>query len=183
METILKKYWKTIAFTCTIMILALFNYQIFQKEQILERGDLVFLELAPVDPTSLLQGDYMDLRYAIANPQFYPDSLSNRGFLIIKLNDKRIGEFVRYQNEKKPLQQGEYAIKYFKKDFRINIGAESFFFQQGKGYALDSAKFGALRIDPSSGTSLLFGLADKNLHIIDLSKVEAKPIGKDALAL
>ena len=175
MENLIKKHWKILAIFFSLLILAVFNYQILHKEETLAKGDLFFLELAPVDPTSLMQGDYMDLRYAITNDLIYNDSMPNRGFLVIKLNERRIGQFVRFQTEKEPLKQGEYSMKYFRKDFSVNIGAESFFFQQGKGYALDDAKFGALRVD-KSGNSLLFGLADKNLQIIDLSKVQVKPI-------
>lgn len=173
METILKKYWKALALAFALLILALFNYQVFQKEHTLKKGKLVFLELAPIDPTSLLQGDYMGLRYAITTELQYNDSLPKRGFLVVRADEKGVGKLLRYQEDKQNLKQGEILVKYFQKDFRINIGAESFFFQQGKGYALDSAEFGALRVDPS-GSSLLFGLADKNLKIIDLSRVEAK---------
>ncbi|MFX7329222.1 GDYXXLXY domain-containing protein, partial [Acinetobacter baumannii] len=34
-----------------------------QKEMLLKEGQLVLLPLAPVDPRSLMQGDYMALRY------------------------------------------------------------------------------------------------------------------------
>ena len=35
------------------------------KETTILKGKLVYLELAPVDPRSLMQGDYMALYYAI----------------------------------------------------------------------------------------------------------------------
>ncbi len=49
------------------VILAVMNTAIWQKEQILAEGETVYLKLAPVDPRSLMQGDYMRLRYAIDN--------------------------------------------------------------------------------------------------------------------
>ena len=43
-----------------------FGGMVVQKEAVLEEGHLVLLALAPVDPRSLMQGDYMTLRYAVA---------------------------------------------------------------------------------------------------------------------
>ena len=49
------------------LLFAFFNAQILLKEHTRTSGNLVLLELAPVDPRSLMQGDYMTLRYAIAS--------------------------------------------------------------------------------------------------------------------
>ncbi|KAA0891152.1 GDYXXLXY domain-containing protein [Pusillimonas sp. ANT_WB101] len=48
------------------LVLGLANATIYQKEQILAHGERVVLELAPVDPRSLMQGDYMALRFGVA---------------------------------------------------------------------------------------------------------------------
>ena len=40
------------------------NGSIWQREQLLGSGRVVILELAPVDPRSLMQGDYMALTFA-----------------------------------------------------------------------------------------------------------------------
>ncbi|WP_299568993.1 GDYXXLXY domain-containing protein [uncultured Shewanella sp.] len=50
-----------------VLILSLVNWQIYQKEQHIHHGELIYLELAPVDPRSLMQGDYMALRFQISN--------------------------------------------------------------------------------------------------------------------
>ena len=52
----------------TLGILAIVNAQIAIKEGIIEDGRIVLLRLAPRDPRSLMQGDYMALRYAMADP-------------------------------------------------------------------------------------------------------------------
>ena len=41
------------------ILLILFNKSLLHKEDTLANGTLVLLELAPVDPRSLMQGDYM----------------------------------------------------------------------------------------------------------------------------
>ena len=47
------------------LVLVVTNVLIFQKERLLASPQGILLELAPVDPRSLIQGDYMALAYAI----------------------------------------------------------------------------------------------------------------------
>ncbi|MEY4484068.1 MAG: hypothetical protein RL693_1520, partial [Verrucomicrobiota bacterium] len=61
------------------------NVLIFQKEQTLANGRQVFLKLAPVDPRSLMQGDYMSLRYEIAR-KFEPEKINKDGRLIVEVD-------------------------------------------------------------------------------------------------
>src|SRR5690606_22974697 len=49
------------------VILAVVNLGIYQRDQILKHGESVILALAPVDPRSLMQGDYMALRFQVAD--------------------------------------------------------------------------------------------------------------------
>ncbi|WP_351125065.1 GDYXXLXY domain-containing protein, partial [Shewanella sp. T24-MNA-CIBAN-0130] len=58
-----RSLWAIIA---ALVILAGINYKIFQQEQLLANGEIILFELAPVDPRSLMQGDYMALNYDIA---------------------------------------------------------------------------------------------------------------------
>ena len=50
-----------------LLALAVANHGIFQRERILADGRVLLLELAPVDPRSLMQGDYMALEFAAAD--------------------------------------------------------------------------------------------------------------------
>ena len=50
-----------------LLILAIVNVSIYSSEQILEKVQPVLLEIAPRDPRSLIQGDYLRLRYEMAN--------------------------------------------------------------------------------------------------------------------
>ena len=50
-----------------VVVLGLSNFKIGEYEHVLESGETVILELAPVDPRSLMQGDYMELRFAITD--------------------------------------------------------------------------------------------------------------------
>ena len=50
-----------------VVILGVINSQIVTKERTVREGAVVLLRLAPIDPRSLLQGDYMALRYRLAD--------------------------------------------------------------------------------------------------------------------
>ena len=89
------------------ILLGLVNWQIYQKEQHLAHGTKVYLELAPVDPRSLMQGDYMALRFKIADDiraalkhvqaQSMADqqSLSNSdGYVIVNIDENHIAHFL-----------------------------------------------------------------------------------------
>ncbi|MCF1715653.1 GDYXXLXY domain-containing protein [Flavihumibacter sp. RY-1] len=148
-----------------LLVLGYFLYSIMEKEKLLTTGQLVLLELAPVDPRSLMQGDYMQLNYKIAR-DFSEDSVPKRGFLVVKLDQAGVASPVRIQSDGKPIQPGEQLIRYTAPEpWNINIGAESYFFQEGKAANYDSARYGGLRID-TKGNSLLVGLYDKNRKLI-----------------
>lgn len=162
----MKKYKWIIILINLIVLLVFFNNSIFKKEKLLSKGQLVLLELAPVDPRSLMQGDYMRLRYAISN-NLKADSISKRGFVVVKLEENGIAKRVRIQEDYTPINQNEFLIEYTSKNrWNINIGAESYFFQEGEGEKYEKAKYGGLKID-NDGNSLLVGLYDENLKRIE----------------
>jgi len=56
-----------------VLVLGVVNYDIWQKQQVVENGQQILLKLRPVDPRSLMQGDFMRLRYAeIVLPDLVP---------------------------------------------------------------------------------------------------------------
>lgn len=157
----MKKYKWIIILVNLLLVLGLFNHSMMKKETLLTDGELALLELAPVDPRSLMQGDYMTLNYAISQ-DVKRDSTPKRGFCVVKLAENGVAERVRIQAGKTPLNEGEFLIVYtLTSRGRLNIGAESFFFQEGHAERYEKAKYGGLRID-HQGNSLLVGLYDEN---------------------
>jgi len=143
-------------------LLTFFNYSITAKEQLLKDGQLILLELAPVDPRSLMQGDYMQLRYQLATDH-NGDSIPKRGFVVINLDTNKVASFVRFQIGTVPLSKNEIIIEYNFYNYRVNIGAESYFFQEGKAAQYDSARYGAIRVN-KNGNSILIGLYNRKLQ-------------------
>lgn len=63
-----------------LAILAGINFTVWRYEQAMANGEVVLLRLAPVDPRSLMQGDYMRLNYEIARElATHRSSASDRG--------------------------------------------------------------------------------------------------------
>lgn len=161
----MKKYKWIIVLLNLVLLLIYFNHSIAKKEELLKDGQLVLLELAPVDPRSLMQGDYMALRYKISeNIDF--DNIPKRGYCVVVLDKDDRANKVRFQKGLTPLDKGEHLIEYTSSDkWNINIGAESFFFQEGQAERYEKAKYGGVKID-KDGNSLLVGLYDEQLRNI-----------------
>ena len=147
-------------------VFANFYAMIAEKQSLLRHGQTAFLALQPVDPRSIMQGDYMDLNYAVMNrlnmdhfheQEVHPAS----GAIIIHLDDRGIGAFVRY-DEGQPLGPGEHRLKYHHGGWRAVIGAESYFIPEGTGPEFAQAAYGELKLEPD-GTPLIIALCDKDL--------------------
>ena len=67
----MKKQSRILIITNLLLLLGYLNWSIYQKEQTLRDGQLVLFELAPVDPRSLMQGDYMSLRLFLGAESFF----------------------------------------------------------------------------------------------------------------
>jgi len=153
------KYKWIIILVNLFLLLLYFNHSVTKKEELLKNGQLVLLELAPVDPRSLMQGDYMALRYKISE-DIHSQNIPKRGYCVVQLNGKGVASKARFQKDPTPLNKGEHLIEYTSSDkWNINIGAESFFFQEGQGKKYEKAAYGGVKID-KGGNSLLVGLYD-----------------------
>ena len=154
---------RTIAYIAfAVLAVGVLNGLVFQKERLLARGDTVYLELAPVDPRSLIQGDYMRLDYQVADAirDRLPDDHGRHGRAVVRLDDRRVAEFVRLYDGG-DLADDELLLKWRLRG-DIYIGSNAFYFQEGHRDLYTDAAYGELRVDDSGGT-LLVGLRDENL--------------------
>jgi len=120
------------------------------------------VQLAPVDPRSLMQGDYMALNYSITG-RIWDDGGK---YVVVKVDDNNVATFVRQQNDKN-LNDGELLIRWTtNKRGRISIGADNYFFQEGTGDKYAYARYGLLRVD-SDGNCVLVGLCDWHKQLIE----------------
>ena len=86
-------------------------WEVSKKERLLASGDTVLLELAPVDPRSLMQGDYMRLDYAIARQWRQDASWPRDGAVVVVLDESGVAQFQR-RDQGESLAAGERRLTY-----------------------------------------------------------------------
>jgi uncharacterized membrane-anchored protein len=132
-------------------------WAVWDHEHTLAEGKIVLLELAPVDPRSLMQGDYMALRFAIDR----------------ELDDEAAYAWLALDPEKRaslqqtsadlPPPEGLLAMRIRKNQGNPTIGPNAFFFQEGTSERFNAAKWGEFRVAPN-GKALLTHLRDEKLE-------------------
>lgn len=160
-----------------IAILAIVNWQIVGKERVLRDGAPLLIALAPVDPRSLIQGDYMRLDYAIARQIAYQADWPRDGQIVVMPDADGVAQFVRRHESGEPLAPGERLLRYRRRAGRIRIGTDAFFFQEGHADRYTGARYGDLRVD-AAGEALLVGLRDaarQPLGAEERAAVEGEP--------
>ncbi|HLP50128.1 MAG TPA: GDYXXLXY domain-containing protein [Chitinophagales bacterium] len=161
----MKKYSKLLIALNLLLLLGFFINSVIKKEATLKNGQLVLLELAPVDPRSLLQGDYMRLRYRLVAERTY--ALTCRpGVCTVIVNDSSIVKQMILPGEKDTIAGKPYLLKYGCNGDEVHLGAESYFFEEGQAEKYSKAKYGGLRID-EAGNSILVGLYNENRRLIE----------------
>src|SRR5688500_12191582 len=110
-------------------VLVLVNLAILEKERTLADGRVVLLELAPVDPRSLMQGDYMALRFRAATDASLGEDRRD-GHLIVKVDSRGVGTFVRRDNGQ-PLAVDEVRLRYRVRNDQVRFATNAFFFEEG----------------------------------------------------
>ena len=144
-----------------IAVLALVNYSIYEKEQLLANGRVAFLELVPVDPRSLMQGDYMALRFKLQRDASPAGNLRD-GHIVAALDNRQVATFRRI-DDGTPLAADELKIIYRVRANEVKLGTNAFFFQEGDAEYYRGARYCEARID-HDGQMLLTGLRDENLQ-------------------
>lgn len=138
--------------------LGLVAWEVAKKERLLASGATVLLELAPRDPRSLIQGDYMQLDYALARQQPAGQNWPQDGALVVSADDDGVAQFRRL-DQGEPLAAGEQRLTYRVRGGRLQVGTNAFYFQEGTADTYTAARYGELRVGPD-GTALLVGLMD-----------------------
>ena len=151
-----------------MLILAAINQAIWHKEEVLKYGQSVSLAMAPVDPRSLMQGDYMALDWQLSRDiMSSSSSLPMTGKAVISVPDESgqiPAKFVRIDNGK-PLAANEVLIEYRLRNGRVKVVSDAYFFQEGQGMAFANARYGQFRVAPD-GQALLVGLQDGQMRLI-----------------
>lgn len=174
---------KKILLIINIVILFVITAFSATKEEGYRKLDNYFyLELAPVDPRSLLQGDYMTLNYDITDKvrNFIFDNLYNydennkdkearelanmkKAYIAVRLDENKVAKFVKITKEKTN-EKDLLFIAYKNNGFSVDINANSYLFQEGTGKKYENARYSKVV------------LVGDNLRLIDLRDKDFKEI-------
>ena len=166
-----------------LVVLAVLNFWVYRKELFIETAEEVYFELAPVDPRSLMQGDYMRLNYRIMeNLRKEFDRIRSAGEIeipaagkiVVRLDERRV-VFLKGMWNGDPLAENERLLHYSNGGgWRVHVGSESFFFEEGQGKAYQEARYGVFKLG-KDGQTILRALADENLVRIRPGAKEKTP--------
>src|SRR5207245_2902696 len=159
----------SIALIACLAVLALVNFSISGKERQLAQGAVVYLELAPVDPRSLMQGDYMALRFKLANdalPAIRSSASVSDGRIVALLDERSIAAFRRL-DDGASLAGREVLLRYRVRNGELKFATNAFFFQEGTARRYEGARYCEFRVAPD-GELLVSGLLGAQLQSLSV---------------
>jgi uncharacterized membrane-anchored protein len=164
---------KVIALLGLILALGLVNWSIYVKEQHLTQGEIVKLKLAPVDPRSLMQGDYMALRFELAQKirdalpevesnDLWGASIQNAdAWVIVQLDEQGLATFIGLDEGQK-IDPNQRKLQYRVRNGQVKFATNAFFFEEGSADVYQAAQYGEFRVN-QKGEVLLTAMLDKDL--------------------
>ena len=169
-----------------IALLGVVNYKVQQFEDVLATGKPVVLKIAPVDPRSLMQGDYMVLNYAILSEfqqsRVLPETnesnettettgidesspSGNKAYILVHLDKNHVATFCEAQSEIptdfKHCTPNVYLPIRYNGSWHPKLPSQDYFFAEGKGEHYAQAEYAEYRF--KDGILLLARLLDKDL--------------------
>jgi uncharacterized membrane-anchored protein len=136
-----------------------------QKEDLLANGRQVHVALLPVDPRSLMQGDYMALRFALpAGAEIQPAAQAANRYAVGTIDARGVAA-LKHLAASPRVGTGEIAFALNRKHGRWMLGTDAWYFKEGSARTYEAARYGTFRVG-ADGASLLVGLADQELKAL-----------------
>ncbi len=147
------------------------HYDVMKKEQVITGGQKIYIALAPRDPRSLMQGDFMALNFgfprAILDGLDKDDLAQQSATVVAALDSQGVATVLRVVNPAAPdastLPSGQIRLPLKRKGGQWVLVTDAFYFPEGRGEPFKQAKFGEFRA-LADGRALLVGLADESLR-------------------
>lgn len=144
------------------------GYQVYSSESILSKGATIKLELVPVDPRSLLQGDYVRIGYTISTLEGEDFSSGEKIRVVLRKQSDNVYDYAGYYetagNWNKPYTAEPTDVIINGKTVggsQIEYGIESYFVPEGTGLVVErNAKFATIKVG-ANGDALLESLSLK----------------------
>ena len=148
-----------------LLVLLVVNGGIWQKQQLIAKGEPVFVELAPVDPRSLIQGDFMRLNFlqlGMLSVEASVHEAGGRPHVVATRDARGVAEIHRLYDGK-PLAPGEFLMELTPKDGSWVLVSDAWFFKEGEEARWEKARYGEFRVMPD-GRALLVGMRGPQLE-------------------
>lgn len=142
-----------------------------EKEHLIARGRPIYVALAPVDPRSLMQGDYMRLNFALPDAAARTETgllnglKGQRPFVVARVDGRGVASLTRLHTPGEALGADEQRIELTPKNGQWTLVTDAWFFREGEAARWQRARFGEFRVS-ADGRALLVGLADEHLAAI-----------------
>jgi uncharacterized membrane-anchored protein len=146
-----------------VAIAGLAGWSILDKERILRDGRMVMLRIVPVDPRSLVQGDYMTLAFELPERRASVSARQPGGPQPVAVGTVGPDQVVKVTEivlKRPALAQDQIAIALSVKNGAYVVGSDAWFFKEGEAKRFEGARYGIFRVT-SDGTALLAGLANE----------------------
>ncbi len=145
------------------LILLALGAAVARKEATLREGHRVRLALDAVDPRSLMQGDYMRLRYRVATTLTEHRPLPADDLVGLALDDSDVATLA--STDERPDVEVRYRVRGDIATGTPRIGPDGFFFEEGTQATYSAARYAELRVD-GSGEAVLVALLDADLKVL-----------------
>ena len=144
------------------LILVVANVAIWQKQDLISNGRAVFIKLAPADPRSLMQGDYMTLNFSL--PPFLSDDIRDmqRLKVVARLDARGVATLEKLATDA-PLAKDELVIELVRTIGGLRPASDAWYFKEGEAARWEQASYGEFRID-KDGRALLVNLRGEALE-------------------
>ncbi len=157
-----------------LAVLGFVNAGIWQREALLQSGRIVLIELAPADPRSLMQGDFVRLSYRLSRDAF-PDRATpspRDGRIVVALDDRHVAMFRRH-DDGVALAADEAVLRFRRRAGDVRFATNAYFFEEGHGADFTGARYGEFRV-AGDGEMILTGLRDKDLQLLSVHAIASR---------
>jgi uncharacterized membrane-anchored protein len=149
---------RTLVVLGALLVLGSVDLAIWGKERVVRTGETIFLELAPVDPRSIMQGDYMALRFRLADDIDRWREVEGRArtrAAPLSVDERGVARLAS--------DGGDVEIAFRIRRGSVWLGTNAYFFAEGTGDHYAEARYGEFRVG-DDGEAVLVGLRDAELN-------------------
>lgn len=152
-----------------VLVLVVVNLSIASRERLIAEGRPVFVKLAPVDPRSLMQGDFMRLSYELPGVDWrsrldreVPLLWGERPRIAVMVDARGIAHSPRLLAPGEAPPAGSQLLELTPKGGGWTFVSDAWFFREGEARRWEPARYGEFRVTPE-GKGLLVGVVGEDL--------------------